>query len=345
VVDLVIAGELPKGVIDYFSFGGISLQFAADEFKRTLTNLIDRVPESAPDVLRLVSMFYLHDRERFALMRDFVVRLVVTPEVVDHINGTMIGHAWKEAVDALLMNPPDGFVVALAEVLAEQAESGNIFSYMDMTASPILRRLLKEYSADVWPVFESKLRDKEGRPNYPVVDLLCQSGRLDETGVPLWEMEPAAFRAWAEQNMDLMPYLLHHMPLYTIERGGRPKSQLATETSPDESQEGIAFDFADPTGVPQPGDRYVWHPLALVVAELCGKGELQGALSSNIFSFGSTGSRVPYLEKRLQLMADLAESDVPDLKQIALKVSDSLKSEIERETKNDTQRAAGIYVW
>ena len=82
-----------------------------------------------------------------------------------------------------------------------------------------------------------------------------------------------------------------------------------------------------------------------MILELCGKGEVYGSLSSNISNFGSTGSKVPYLEKRVKLMADLAESDVPDLKQIAMKISDNLKAEIAREEKNDAQRAAGINTW
>lgn len=227
--------------------------------------------------------------------------------------------------------------------LANSADSGSILSYNYSGAAPVLRGLLQRFPKQTWPVFEARIRDEDGSPNYSLVDLLCQSGRLDDSGVPLWELDADHFREWAEQNRDLMPYLLHHMPLYWIEPGAAPESSVPD--SLESPQEGIPIELPDPTGVPKPGDRYVWHPLALVVAELCGKGELHGALSSNIFSFGSTGSRVPYLEKRLQLMADLAESDVSDLKLIAMKVSNELKSEIDREKKNDAQRAAGIHAW
>jgi hypothetical protein len=343
VVDLVKAGKLPPEVVDHFSFGGISKRFGADEFKETLESLIAAIPGAAPAVIRLVSMFYFHDAERFAQMRDFVTGLVLMPEVIEHINDTMIGHSWKEAVQALLSAPPDGFVESLAVVLADRADSGSILSYNYSGAAPVLRDLLQHFPKQAWPVFEARIRDEEGRPNYSLVDLLCQSGRLDDSGVPLWELDAEHFREWAERNRDLMPYLLHHMRLYRIEPGAA--SDTSESSPPETQQEGIPIELPDSTGVPKPGDRYVWHPLALVVAELCGKGELHGALSSNIFSFGSTGSRVPYLEKRLQLMADLAESDVPDLKLIALKVSDELKSEIEREKKNDAQRAAGIHAW
>jgi hypothetical protein len=343
VVDLVKAGELPPEVVDHFSFGGISQRFDAEEFRSTLTSLIDTIPSAAPAVLRLVSMFYFHDPERFEQMRDFVIRLLLMPEVIKHINGTMIGYSWKEAVQAILSAPPEGFVPDLAAVLADKADSGSIISYNYSSAAPVLRDLLQRFPKQAWPVFEARLRDEEGHPNYSLVDLLCQSGRLDDSGVPLWELDADDFRDWAKRNRDLMPYLLHHMPLYRIEHGAAPDASGPGSSEP--PQQGIPIELPDPTGVPKPGDRYVWHPLALVVAELCGKGELHGALSSNIFSFGSTGSRVPYLEKRLQLMADLAESDVPDLKLIALKVSDELKSEIEREKKNDAQRAAGIHAW
>jgi hypothetical protein len=345
VVDLVKTGELPSGVLEYFSFGGISQQFAADVFESSLVSLIKEIPDAAPVVLRLVSMFCFRDHVRFALMRDFVIRLVLMPEVIAHINGTMIGHSWQEAVQTILVAPPEGFVAELAGVMAEQADSGSLLSYNYSNASPVLRNLLKDFPKETWPAFEARLRDEEGQPNYTLVDLLCQSGRLDASGVPLWEMNPSDFRAWASRNLDLMPYLLHHMPIYTIERGTSPDAETLGEDGAAKPPEEIALELPDPTGVPQPGDRYVWHPLALVVLELCGKGKVYGALSSNIFSFGSTGSRVPYLEKRLKLMADLAESDVPDLRQITLRVTDALQAEIARENKNDAQRAAGINAW
>lgn len=340
VVDLVKTGELPPAVIDHFSVGGISQQFAADEFKDTLTSLIEAIPDAAPVVLRLISMFYFHDRERFAQMRDFVTRLVLMSEVIVHIIGTMIGYSWQEAVQAILAKPPEGFVAELSAVLADQAESGSMLSYNHSYASPILRSLLKDFPNEAWPSFEARLRDEEGQPNYELLDLLSQNGRLDGSGVPLWEMDPSDFRAWASKNLDLMPYLLHHMLLYRIERDEVPGADSLAE-----SQEVASIGLPDPSGVPQPGDRYVWHPLALLILELCGKEDVHGALCNNIFSFSSTGSRVPYLEKRLKLIGDLAESQSPDLKKIAMKISDALTSEIARERKNDAHRAAGIHSW
>lgn len=345
VTDLVKIGALPPGVIDHFSYGGISKQFAADEFESSLASLIDKIPDAAPAVLRLVSAFYFHDHERFVLLRDFVIRLILMPEVVAHINGTMIGHSWQEAVKGILVAPPEGFVSELAGVLAAEADSGSLLSYNYSSASPVLRDLLKDFPRETWPAFEARLRDEEGQPNYALVDLLCQSGRLDGSGVPLWEMDPSDFRSWASQNLDLMPYLLHRMPLYTIQCATESNGEKPSKHEAADSTEGIAVELTDPIGVPRPEDRYVWHPLALVVLELCGKEDVYGSLSRNIFSFGSTGSRVPYLEKRLKLMADLAESEVPDLRSIALKVSDALKSEIARENKSDAQRAAGINAW
>lgn len=345
VVDLVKTGELPPGVIDHFSYGGTSEKFPAKEFIISLESLIEKIPDAAPTVMRLVSMFYFHDREKFALMRDFVTRLVLMPEVIAHTNGTMIGHSWQEAVQAILTSPPEGFAVKLAGVLAEQADSGSLISYNYSRASPVLTNLLEGFPKDTWPVFEARLRDEDGQPNYALVDLLCQTGRLDGSGVPIWAMDPPEFRKWASANLDLMPYLLHRMPLYTIQRGATSSGETSRETECSQSTEGVALEFPDPTGVPRPGDRYIWHPLALVILDLCGKGEVYDSLRNNIFSFGSTGSRVPYLEKRLNLMADLAESENPDLKQIVMKVSDNLRSEIERENKSDTQRAAGIYAW
>ncbi len=345
VVDLVKAGELPPEVVDHFSVGRISHKFDANQFKETLVSLVEANPDAAPVVLRLLSMFYYRDPERFGQVRDFVVSLVLMPEVIAHINGTMIGHSWKEAVQAILRTPPKGFVSDLATTLADHADSNITIPYNDSGASPVLRDLLQRFPKESWAVLETRLRDEEGNSNFTIVDLLCRDGRMDNSGVPLWELQPSDFKEWAAQNVDLMPYFLRHMPLYVIERSDPAIPDPATQNSAKSPQEEVPIKLHDPTDAPDLGDRYVWHPLTLVVVELCGKDDLLGALSSNIFSFSSTGSRVPYLEKRRQLMTDLTKSKVPDLKLIAQKICDDLKLEIQREQKNDAQRAAGIHTW
>jgi hypothetical protein len=345
VVDFVKRGELSPEVVDQFSYGQVSHRFGSVEFKNALAGLLDAKPGAGPAVLSLVSMFCHRDLERFAQMRDLFIRLVLMPEVLAVTNGTMIGHHWKDAITIILRSPPDGFVTELSGVLADQANTGSILSYNYSSASPVVRDLLQRFPKEAWPAFSKRIRTEDGRPNYALVDLLCQSGRMDDSGVPLWELDAALFREWATQNLDLMPYILHYMPLYVAERGDAPCRAASTANPSEKSQEMAPIELLDPTGIPKPEDRYVWHPLALVVAELCGEDDLHAALSSNIFSFSSTGSRVPYLEKRRQLIKELVKSEDPSLRQVAMEIAGELESEIEREKKNDAQHAAGIYTW
>lgn len=344
VTDLVASDVLPPSAIDHFSYGGISQGFDSGELLDLLTALIDARPDTSPSALHLISAYCYRSAERFAVFRELVARLVLQPEVVRRISESRLGHNWEEFVNALMSDPPAGFVEELSERIAAEAASKDYISvYDERTLVLIIQRLLKEHWAVAWPAFEGAMKDDSGGINYPVVDLLCQDGKLTDGGVPLWELPVTKFREWAEENRELIPYILHYMPLYTVEEVETASEKK--ETGDEENEGSVSTPVVDVLDVPKENQRFVWHPLALVILELCGKEELLGCLSSNIFSFGSNGSRVPYLVKRKELMQDLEATSSGDLKDVAQAVIRELDETIKHEKKKDTQRAAGIYEW
>lgn len=345
VTVLVQSQNLPPTCIEPFAYGGISIHFDSSEFVKTLSNLVESIPSASPSVLRLVSAFYHRDSERFATASNLVEGLVLMTSVIEQTSNTMMGHYWETAVNNLLNNPPKGFVKKLANVLASEAASKNHISIHK--ARPLIlamERLLKEHWKEAWPVFREAVRDKKGRPRFALVDLLCQGGRLHDSGAPLWALPPEEFRTWAESNPDLLPYVLNHIPLFTVER-----TASVSETTQGTNEE--APKKADPPtspvkgfyGILEPDERYVWHPFARIVVELCGKQDLLGSLAANIFSFTSSGSRIPYLIRRKELIADLTCTEDAELKSAAESIIRQLDMEIADEKKEETQRAAGIY--
>ena len=118
---------------------------------------------------------------------------------------------------------------------------------------------------------------------------------------------------WVQAHRDLIPLVLHFMSLYSV----------------DESETG--------------GERFRWHPHALVLIELGEKDSVKQCISSNLLSFGSTGSRVPYLDKRIALVKDLMTTENPDLHAIAESIMRTLEAHKEFEQKRDAEHAAGIY--
>jgi hypothetical protein len=90
-------------------------------------------------------------------------------------------------------------------------------------------------------------------------------------------------------------------------------------------------------------EEFQWHPHALLLFQHGNLDEIIGCVHANLASFGSTGSRVPYLEKRIALLAALERQDNPRFKQIAKIVGEFLNESLQGAKKQDEQFAAGIY--
>jgi hypothetical protein len=87
---------------------------------------------------------------------------------------------------------------------------------------------------------------------------------------------------------------------------------------------------------------YRWHPFSL---ELLQQGQdeetLLNELYGNLFSFGSTGSRIPYWERRLALAQVLGASENAKLRRIGRALVDRITVMIEhikREEQNEQAR-------
>ena len=133
------------------------------------------------------------------------------------------------------------------------------------------------------------------------------------TAVEKFSRAHDALAPGAQRYRDLIPLVLHFMSLYSVDE---------TETG---------------------GERFHWHPHALVLIELGKKDSVKQCISSNLLSFGSTGSRVPYLDKRIALVKDLMATENPELRAIAESVMRTLEAHKEFEQKRDAEHAVGIY--
>ena len=167
--------------------------------------------------------------------------------------------------------------------------------------------LLANFPKVVWPIFEKALNDKEIR--FRLIDLLGRGGsRFDDSGSPLWNLPGGQFKTWARAHRDLIPLVLHFKPLYTVEKE-------------DDGRE-----------------KFRWHPHALILIELGEKDAVERCISSNLLSFGSTGSRVPYLDKRIALVKDLVMTENQDLRAIAESIMAGIEAHKAYE-QNATQNA------
>jgi hypothetical protein len=94
---------------------------------------------------------------------------------------------------------------------------------------------------------------------------------------------------------------------------------------------------------PSGGEQFVWHPHALLLIGIGDSKDVIGCLHANLMSFGSSGSRVPYLEKRIELLKTLPTNEDPRLVEIADALVRYVDDALKQARKQDAHHAAGIY--
>ena len=346
VTDLVIRGEMPPRSLDWFALGGVTCEFEPGEFVRVLTEVLDAVPDSAPWILHIAYMSVFQNSDRFTVFRDLFARLVASRAVVDGFEMSSVAHAWQRVLKPLLNGPLDPDLVSgLAQLIIEDAKKQVYFGLRDSPVASLPSELLTRYPEVAWPIFERNLRDEEGKPSFSLVDLLCRTGILDASGTRLWDKDESAFRCWAGHNPDLISIAAERMPLYVVAKRDSPVADLKVggEDGSVDFNESVGNEY--PVRNLRPDECHVWHSLASCVLDLIGHRDMVFTLMNSLLSFGSTGSRVPYLEARMRLVRDLEATPDADLHAVASEVVSIVQSEILREQKIDAQRAAGIHAW
>ena len=344
---LVKAGDLPPKSVNAFAFGSITAGFEITKFLAELTELKDRVPDAAPSVLYIVFMYSYNHQNRLEPMRDLLADLLVMPQVLSALKNSEVGHAWEVCVEFLLRGPKKDFAARLSIALTNEVMNSGMIGYGDNYVSKAATTLLRDHPKYSWPAFAAAVKDENGKLRFSVIELLSKTGYVGDSGVPLSRLPTEEFRRWVEQNRELIPHFLRQVPLYQAEVTHPPQASEPTVVEGAEHDE-VATLMELVNGElneAASSEQYVWHSHAKVLLDVCGKDFLRNCLASDLFSFGSTGSRVPYLEKRVALVQGLARSDNADLKMVAESLIDALQSEIKREQKFDAQRSAGIHAW
>ncbi len=337
IVGLVLGGGLKAEQIRTFAYGSVSKGWSADDLAALLRELVVALPGSAPVALDIAFMHWLGAKDSLNALRSLFEDLVQAPSVIASLDKGNIGHAWESIVTVLLRAPSPGFPERLAEGMVAEVSKLPFLTLHTGHAPGVLARLLSSHCGQVWPVVARNLRGQDGTPNQGLVELVCRHGIFDDTGCPLWEVTPEAFREWAKENPEILPAMLRHLPLFRVEKQDR--------SAPTDEVGALDQTVEAALGASSPQECYVWHPIALTVLEMCGTEDLFELLYCNLFSFGSSGSRVPYLEKRLARFSDLANGGDPRLQAVARRIIPMIGDEIAGEKKLDAQHAAGIFGW
>ena len=233
-------------------------------------------------------------------------------------------YTWRETLVPLLRNREDEELArAVAEQIIELAESASPSASIDPELDEVVEALFDKYLAEVWPMFGDALLSGSLK-SMTIMGIVAKNPLVSSSetgpGGPLFRCINDDFLIeWCEDNTPEAPALLvQTVPIFAKE--GEPNS---------DQRPGVEDEPHDPK----------WYPFALRLLDEFGDlDEVRSSMSSNIFSFSSMGSRIPYYERRIALLKELLEHDLLDVRQWASGEISRYEKTIEQERQEEQER-------
>lgn len=307
VFDLMIAGKIAPAELRQFAYGSVLGSLSPAEAVAQFHPLLDTLPDAAPAIFDVMAMYVHGSGERWQACRDFLREIMMRPRFSLGLKGTMDLYHWEQAAKLMLEGQTD---IALAEEITRQiieAQRSSEHRFRgDSARRNMLGIILSRYSEACWPLIGEELLSEN---HYQIGFLLEEHGFNEHGGSVLWLMPVSQLLAWVRTNPIGKERLLSVMSLFTIDEKGD----------------------------------YQWHPTALA---LLGEGVDESgrrAVARNLISYGSTGSRVPYIRRRINLLRQLETSPAPGLREMAQWLIKGFEEDLSREQRSDEEEAAGIY--
>ena len=293
---------------------GLPLRSLPDAFLKTQFTELARTKPEAVGTLFQVLFTYCHgDSGKFAYFADTFRELVLTPGLP--ILQTHLGWEWHEVAKPLIANSTDdAWLAAFSRYVVSVLQENETFIGTEYLRT-ITVELLRKAPAVTWPAFADALTGDNDMLRFIVAEFLGGGSHgFDDRGndCPLWHVPLPQFKEWIEKHPQVITVLLDRMQLYTVEKDAAGSEH-----------------------------QFHWHPHALFLLEQApDEKEALGEIFGNLFSFGSSGSRIPYWERRLALAGKLVTASHPRLRRVGRELTDLINEQIEHTKRQELNEQA-----
>jgi hypothetical protein len=275
-----------------------------------MTEISDDAAWVALDIL---SMFCFGDDKKWNnckdSFREIVVHLRLDKERKKQSQLEI--HHWKDVVKKLLQSEDAYFAIEIVKQILKGCTDGHNFSELWHYVQPIIRIIFQQYAKDVWPLFSEAIKNSDPLEEYRIMHLL-------DTGNSFDKKEPSVL---SDLPDDLLKDWCLQFP----------------ETAPEFVARTIEILLEEE-------DRYKISPKAQFLLDNFGNNErVLSALSSNLSSFGWSGSLVPYLQKEIDALKLLEDHENQNVRDWVRRRCNYLSEMIERESLRDEEHDWGIY--
>ncbi|MCS4174582.1 hypothetical protein [Salinibacter ruber] len=305
-----------------FSFGRVQPERLA-EFANRILEVDDH---HGPAILEIIQAYEHRHEDQWEELQDIQreVALVNLSASALKQRDWQRSYTWRETLAPLLRNREDEELArAVAEQIIELAESASPSTSIGPELDEVVEALFDNYLEEVWPMFGDALLSGSLK-SMTIMEIvaknpLVSSSETGPGGSLFRSIDNDFLVEWCEDNAPEAPALLGQaVPIFAKE-----------SESTSDKRSGVEDEPRDPE----------WHPFALRLLDEFGDlDEVRSSISSNIFSFSSMGSRIPYYERRIALLEELLEHDLLDVRQWASEEISRYEKAIEQERQEEQER-------
>jgi hypothetical protein len=307
IVDLMIAGKMPPDQLRHFSYGSVLDHLAPADVLALLQPLAATIAAARAPVFDVICTYIYRSDQRWQDCRAYLRELLLTPNFSLELQGAMDLYHWEQTCQRLLKEVRDEELARelTRQILATQKSSEHRFNGHSVCRA-LLGTIFELYAASCWPLVGAELLS----PNYYQMNMLLgRFGFDDQEASILWNVPLDLLLAWVRAHPSALARILSTMSLF----------------------------FADKSG------DYHWHPTALSLFNEGLDKNCRSSIGRNLFSYGSSGSRVPYVERRLKLLHELDQHPIASVREMASELVTAFEADKAREKVSDEEHAAGIY--
>lgn len=308
IIELVKKGCFNPNDLRQFAYGGTLKHLSPEDVISFCEDILSFGNEGILPALEVIFMYTFQDDKKFKLCQDEIQKVLEISDILFELDSAsnMDDHRFTEFVSRLLDEEGnENFAINISNVIIRAFSSDKFMVGLISSLKPVLRILLSKYRDVTWPIFgEALLLDDR----IPYLFMPDNNTKYYSEGV-LSELSDDFLIQWCNDNPEKAPVIVAKLvPLF------------------------IKDDEA-----------YSLHPIAKSLLYTFGdRTDVQSTIYSNMWTFGSYGSRTPYYEKQIEAIKKLETAKNPKLGMWCAKVIKKLNERIKHEDGRNEERKMGI---
>ncbi len=310
IIELVKKGKFNPNDLKQFAYGGTLKHLSPEDVISFCKDIISFGNEGILPALEVIFMYTFKDDKKFELCQDEIQKILEIPDILFEFESisNMDDYYFTELVSRLLDEENnDKFAINISKIIIRTFSSEKFIVGLISSLKPILRILLSKYRNITWPIFgEALLSDYYHMSHLFMPD---NKAKYYSKGV-LTELSDDFLIQWCNDNSEKAPVIVAKLvPLFVKE-----------------------------------DETYSFHPIAKsLIYNFGDRTDVQSAIDSNMWTFSSIDSRIPYYEKQIEAIKELKTDENPKLGIWCDKMIKKLNERIEHENGCDEERKLDVF--